>query len=102
MCSYTTHNRKFQKNSKNWKTPSQLLFKPKQDGNGRERERIKKNHSDEFLTNPEQKTPKKIQKIQKIQKKKKHYGFFSSQDRLGKAVKEIKQKKYSNGFLNDP
>ena len=36
-----------------------------------------------------QKNRKKIQKI----KKKKHYDFFSSQDRLGKAEKDRKLKK---------
>ena len=47
----------------------------------------KKNRSDEFVPDPEQRIPKKQKK--KIQKTKKHqYGFFSSQNKLGKAGKE--------------
>ena len=54
-----------QKNSKNQKSPSQLLFKPKQVGKGREREKIKKNRFDEFLPHPKQKIPKKKEKSSK-------------------------------------
>ena len=45
----------------------------------------KKNRSDESLTDPKQGNKKKLQKI-----KKHHYGFFSSQNRLGIAWKERK------------
>ena len=77
-----------QKNSKNEKTPLWLLFKRKQIGKGQEREKIKKIvlmnsypiRNGEFLKNS-----KKIQKI-----KKHHYGFFSCQNRLGKAEKDRK------------
>ena len=53
------------KYSKNYKTPSQLLFKPKSDGKCREREKIKKNRSDVFLPDSENKIPKKQQKMSK-------------------------------------
>ena len=43
-----------------------------------------------------QKNSKKIQKI-----KKHHYGFSSSQNRLGKAEKERRKKNRSNKFLTD-
>ena len=76
MSSYPTRNREFQKNSKktqkikeyhqlkyskNYKTPSQLLSNPKQVRKCQEREKIKKkkNRSDVFLPDPEQKIPKK-------------------------------------------
>ena len=69
--------------------PLWLLFKPKRVGKGREREKIKiivpinsyPTRNIEF-----QKNSKKIQKI----KKKHHYGFVSSQNRLGMAEKERK------------
>ena len=49
----------------------------------------KNNRSNQFLPDTEQKIPKK--KSKKIQKISKHYyGFFSSQNRLGKAKKERK------------
>ena len=48
----------------------------------------KKNRSDESLTDPKQGNKKNCKKIQKI--KKHHYGFFSSQNRLGIAWKERK------------
>ena len=51
----------------------------------------KKNRSDEFLPDPEQRIQKNSKKIQKI--KKHRYGFFLSQNKLRKAVKERKQKK---------
>ena len=43
--------------------------------------------SDLFLHEPELRIPKKMQKILKI-KKKNNYGFFSSQNMLGKAEKK--------------
>ena len=83
MSSYPPRNREFQKNgkkiqkikeyhylkySKNYKTPSQILYNPKQVRKCREREKIKiKNRSDVFLPDPEQKIPKnKSKKIEKI------------------------------------
>ena len=60
--------KKSQKNSKNQKIPSQLLFKPKQFGKGREIEKIKKNCSNVFLPDPKQKILKKQQKNSKNQK----------------------------------
>ena len=59
-------------------------------GQHRSRKRENKNyHSNQFLPDPEQRIPnKKQKKIQKI--KTHHYGFFSSQNRLGKAKKERK------------
>ena len=44
-----------------------------------------------------QKNSKKIQKI-----KQHHYGFFSSQNRLGMAEKERKEKNRADEFLPDP
>ena len=55
---------------------------------GRERPRKKENknyRSNEFLPDPKQRIQKKIQK-----NKKHYYGFFSSQNKLGKAEKERK------------
>ena len=53
MCFYPTRKTKFQKNSKKIKKIKKkilwLLFKPKYVGEDREREKIKKNRSDEFL-----------------------------------------------------
>ena len=46
-------------------------------------------HSDQFQPNPLQRIQKKQQKNSK-NKKKHHSGFFSSQNRLGKAEKERK------------
>ena len=54
-----------------------------------------------FYLNRNKKFQKNSKKIQKI-KKKKHYGFFSSQDRLGKAEKERKQKKSFRWVPNRP
>ena len=55
MSSYPICNREFQKNRKKSqkikKTRLWLLFKQKQVGKGRKREK-KKNHSDEFLSDP--------------------------------------------------
>ena len=63
------------------------------------RKKENKNYrSDQFLPDPEQRIPKKQQK----KKKKNHYGFFSSQNNLGKAEK-IENKNYrSDQFLPDP
>ena len=59
---------------------------------GSERPRKKENknfHSDQFQPRPGIENSKKItKKIQKI--KKHHYGFFSSQNRMGKIEKERK------------
>ena len=56
----------------------------------RQRRRENKNYRfDQFLPNPEQRIQKKkSKKTQKI--KKHHYGFFSSQNRLGKDVNKRK------------
>ena len=66
MSSYLSQDREFQKNGKKIqkieKTPLWLLFKPKQVGKGRERVKIKKNRSEEFLPDPEQGIPKNQQK----------------------------------------
>ena len=66
-----------------------LLFKPKHVGEGREREKIKKKIV-AMSTYPTrnskfQKNSKKIQKI-----KNQHSGYFSNQNKLGKAEKEGK------------
>ena len=56
---------------------------------GSERLRMRENknyRSDQFLPDPKQRIPKNGKKIQKI--KNQHYGFFSSQNRLGMAEKE--------------
>ena len=63
-------------------------FQNKQVGKGREREKIKKNRSNEFLPDPEQRISKNSKTVPTI--KKHHYGFFSSENRLGKAEKERK------------
>ena len=63
MGSYPTGNRKFQKNSKIQKTPSYLLFKPKQVGKSLEREKIKKKKSFRWVpTRPGIGNSKKIAK----------------------------------------
>ena len=59
----------------------------------------KKNRFDEFLPESQLKIPKK-KKIQKI--KKNHYGFFSTQNKLGKADKEKEKKNRSDELLPDP
>ena len=79
---------KQQKNSKNYKIPLWLYFKPKQVGKGKEREKIK--IVDSFRSFPTrnrkfQKNSKKIQKIIKY-----HYGFILSQNRLENDEKERK------------
>ena len=67
MSSYLTRNREFQKNSKKIpkieKKPFWLLFKPKKFRNGRKWEKIKKNHSDQFLPDLEQRITKNSKKI---------------------------------------
>ena len=83
--------KKSQKNSKNQKTPSQLLFKPKQFGKGREIEKIKKNCSNVFLPDPKQKILKKQQKTSKNQTTPSQH--LLKPTRWGKATKETKQKK---------
>ena len=51
------------------------------------RKRENKNYrSDQFQPDPDQRISKNSKKIQKI--KKHYYGFFSSQNRLGKAEKQ--------------
>ena len=61
--SYQTCNRKFQKNSKNYKTPLGLLFEPKHVEEGREREKIK-------IIVPISSNPDPEQRIQKKNSKK--------------------------------
>ena len=73
--------KKQQKKSKNCKTPLGLLFKPKQVGQGREKEKIK-------IIVPINSCPTRNKEYQKNRKH--HYGFFSSQNRLRKAEKERK------------
>ena len=51
-------------------------------------EKKKKNRSDEFLHERNRKFQKKSKKIQKIRKH--YYGFFSSQNMMGKAEKDKK------------
>ena len=48
----------------------------------------KRNRSEEFLPYKQQKIKKKKAKKLKKLKKKKHYGFFTSKNELGKAEKE--------------
>ena len=62
--SYQTCNRKFQKNSKNYKTPLGLLFEPKHVEEGREREKIK-------IIVPISSNPDPEQRIQKKKQQKK-------------------------------
>ena len=76
------------KNSKNQKTLLWLLFKPKEVGKGREREKIEKIVPMSSYPTQNREFQKNRKKIQKI--KKHHYGFFSSQNRLGKAGKKRK------------
>ena len=72
--SYPMRNRKFQKNSKNYKIPLRFPLKTKQGGKGEERAKIKiivpfcSNH---IRNTKFQKNSKKIQKIIKY-----HYGFL--------------------------
>ena len=93
MSSYPTCNREFQKNSKKIhkikKTPLWLLFKSKQVGKGREGEKIKRIVPMSSYKIRNRKFKKKIaKKFKKL--KKHHYSIFSSQNKLGKAEKEIK------------
>ena len=74
------------KQQKNKKTPFSLLFKPKQVGKGREREKIKIIVPISFYPTRYREFQKNSQKILKI--KKHHYGFFSGQNRLEKPEKE--------------
>ena len=92
-----TGNRKFQKKDneiqKNQKIPLWLHFMPKQVGKGREKEKIKivfPFPSDRIGNRKLQKNRRKFKKnSKKFNKLKKyHYGFISSQNRLGKAKKE--------------
>ena len=62
ICSNPTCNRKFQKRSKKIQKIRNAItasFQVKLDGKYREREKIKKNHSDGFLPDSEKKIPKK-------------------------------------------
>ena len=62
MCSYTTHNRKFQKNSKKFKKLENTIIAsfPAKIGWERPRKREnKKNHPDGFLPDPENEIQKK-------------------------------------------
>ena len=81
--------KKQQKNSKDKKTSFQLLLNPKQVGKCREREKIKIIVPISFYPTRYrefQKNSKKIKKKIKIHR----YGFFSSQNRFGKAEKDRK------------
>ena len=93
--------KKQQKNSKIQKTPSHLLFKQKQDGKGREREKIKKTIPMGSYPTGNQKFQKNSKKIQKFRKH--HHTFISSKNRMGKAEQERKKKKknHFDGFLPD-
>ena len=68
--------------------PLWLLFKPKQVGNGREREKIKIITPFGSCPTRERKLIKNYKKIQKIETF--NYGYFSNQNRLEKAEKEKK------------
>ena len=93
--------RKQQKNSKNLKTPLWLLSKRKQIGKSWEKEKIKKIVPMSFYPTRNREFHKNNKKIQKT--KKHHCGFFSNQNRLGKAKKERKEEKNrSDAFLPDP
>ena len=74
-----------QKNSENQKIPLWLHFKPKQDGKGREREKIKiivpfRSHPTDYRKF--EKNNKKTQKTKKYR-----YGIISSQNRVENAKK---------------
>ena len=83
MSSYPTCNREFQKNSKKIqeklkkkkKTQSWLLFKTKQVGKGREREKIKRIVPMNSYKTRNRKLKKNSKKIEKTIKKH-HYGIF--------------------------
>ena len=74
-----------QKNSKNYKIPLRVHFKPKQVGEGREKQKIKV--IDPFRSYPalNRKDSKKIQKIKKY-----HYEFISNRNKQEKNEKERK------------
>ena len=82
--------KKQQKNSKNYKTPLRLFFKPKQLGKGREIEKIKIIVPINFYRTRNRNFQRNCKKNQKIIKH--PQGFTSSQNRLGKAEKEKKLK----------
>ena len=78
------------KNSKNCKTPLELLFNPKQVGKGQEMEKKKiivPINCHPTRTKEFEKNTKKIQKIIKHR-----WGFSTSQNILGKAEKKRKEK----------
>ena len=80
--------KKQQKNSKYKKTPLWIYLKPKQVGNGREKQKIKiivPFRSYPALNRKLKKNSKKIQKIKKY-----HYRFISTQNQLEKDEKERK------------
>ena len=88
-----------QKNSKNLKIPLWLLFKLKQVGKGREREKIKIIVPFRFHPTVQRKFQKNNKKIRKI--KIYHYGIISSQNRL-KRLRKRKNKNYrSVTFLHE-
>ena len=80
--------KKKQKNSKIYKIPSLLHFKPKQVGKGRERENTKIIVLFRSNTTQNRKFKKNSKKIQIF--KKYHYGFISIQNRLENDEKEKK------------
>ena len=78
--------KKQQKNSKNERIPLRVHLKPKYDGKGREKQKIRiivPFRSCQALNIKFKENSKKIQKI-----KKHHYGFISRKRRLEKDVKE--------------
>ena len=74
------------------------LFQAKM-GPVRLRKSEKKNRSDQFVPDPEQRIKKNSKKIKKIIKH--HYDLISSQNGLGEAVKERKKNYRSDRFLTD-
>ena len=77
-----------QKNSENQKIPLRLHFKPKQDGKGREREKIKIIVPFRSYSTCNRKFPKNSKKFKNL--KKYHYGFISRENMLEKTEKERK------------
>ena len=105
MCSYSTRNRQFQKkqqkNSKNQKTPTKLLFKPKQVGKGREREKIKKIVLIGLYPTRNRKFQKNSTKNSKNQKTPSQHLFEPNQVRKSSEREEKKKKNSFDVFLPD-
>ena len=99
MSSYPTRNRKFKKNSKKFKklkTNILATFKAKISWEWPRKREKKKIVPRSSYHRKFQKNRKNIQKIRKH-----YYGFFSSQNMLGKAEKVRKKKNHSDDFLPD-